>query len=240
MHFNLALLKMKNLLGLFLLFCQHATFAQIEQLTPDWANFKKYADSNKLLLSMPREQDCIVFMGNSITEFWKHLDTSFFSNKHFINRGISGQTSPQMLLRFQKDVIDLQPNVVVILAGINDIAENTGPISLKGILKNISAMAELAKANSIRVILSSVLPANHFPWRLDLHPAEKIIALNKMIRSYAAKNKIVYVNYYDAMVDKYKGLDKKYTEDGVHPNFDGYKIMEPLILAAISTLQKHK
>ena len=189
---------------------------------------------------MPTDYSRIVFMGNSITEFWKRLDTSFFSNKHFINRGISGQTSPQMLLRFQKDVIDLKPTVVVILAGINDIAENTGPITLKDILKNIISMAKLAKANKINVILSSVLPANRFPWRLDLRPAEKIIALNKIIQSYAAKNKIVFVNYYKAMVDGEKGLDKKFSEDGVHPNLDGYKIMEPLIMKAISASLKIK
>ena len=220
-----------------MLCCSLSTFAQTAQSNSDWANLKRYADANKLLLSM-LDQNRVVFMGNSITESWKNIDPSFFNNKNFINRGISGQTSPQMLLRFQKDVIDLKPSIVVISAGINDIAENTGPISLSDILKNIISMTELAKANKIYVILSSILPANRFPWRLKLKPAEKIIALNKMIKSYAVKNKIVFVNYYKAMVDDEKGLDKKFSEDGVHPNLDGYRVMEPLILKAISTAAK--
>ena len=172
-------------------------------------------------------------MGNSITEFWAYIDSSFFANKSFINRGISGQTTPQMLLRFRQDVINLKPAVVVILAGINDIAENSGPIALEDVFGNIVSMAQLAKENNIKVILSSVLPAFDFPWHPGLQPAEKVVRLNNMIKLYCQENNIVYVDYYSNMVDERKGLDRKYTDDGVHPTLAGYKIMEPLTDDAI-------
>jgi len=147
-------------------------------------------------------------MGDSITEFWKVNDGAFFNSNPFIDRGISGQTTPQMVLRFRQDVIDLKPSVVVILAGINDIAENTGPITLDQIMGNIISMVELAKANNIKVVLCSVLPANQFNWNPKIKPAEKVIALNEMIQNYATKNNITYVDYYTAMVDDQKGLQK--------------------------------
>ncbi|MEO7049263.1 MAG: SGNH/GDSL hydrolase family protein [Ferruginibacter sp.] len=232
---------MKKALYLFLLLSQISAHAQDDRSKMDWPNLKKYADSNKLLpAKMPGEKR-VVFMGNSITEGWKRMDSSFFANKEFIDRGISGQTTPQMLLRFRPDVIDLKPDAVVILAGINDIAENTGPISLEATFGNIVSMAELAKANKIKVILCSVTPANIFPWRREILPAEKVISLNAMLEAYAKKNKLTYVNYYPAMVDDEKGLDKRYTKDGVHPNLEGYKIMDTLVVAAITkTLKKKK
>ena len=177
-------------------------------------------------------------MGDSITEFWKVFDNSFFTNKPYVNRGISGQTTPQMLLRFQQDVINLKPALVVILAGINDIAENTGPITIEAIFHNIVSMAESAKKNKIRVALCSVLPAYDFPWRSGLQPAEKIIKLNAMISTYARKHKIVFVDYYSAMVDERKGLNKRFSDDGVHPTTAGYKIMGPILEKAIATVFK--
>ncbi|MGB3152042.1 MAG: SGNH/GDSL hydrolase family protein, partial [Maribacter sp.] len=152
----------------------------------------------------------------------------------YINRGISGQTTPQMLLRFRQDVIDLKPEIVVILAGTNDIAGNTGPSTLEMISDNIKGMAELAHANGIKVILSSTLPAYDYPWKPGMEPADKIIALNKMIKTYAEANNHIYLDYFSAMVDDRNGLPKKYAEDEVHPTTEGYKVMEPLVEQAIS------
>ena len=218
---------------LFLFFTQIPSFGQGSKNSNDWSNFKKYAEENKKLEDSLQKEKPIVFMGNSITEFWKITDSSFFAGKPYIDRGISGQTTPQMLLRFRKDVIELNPAVVVILAGINDIAENTGPISIEDIFGNIVSMAQLAKANKIKVVLSSVLPAYDFPWRHGMEPAEKVVKLNNMIRIYAQQNNIVYLDYYSAMVDERKGLDKKYTNDGIHPILAGYKVMETLVEKAI-------
>jgi len=199
----------------------------------DWANLNRYKDENgKLGLPLP-EENRIVFMGNSITEGWSKIRPDFFSAKSYINRGISGQTTPQMLLRFRSDVINLKPVLVVILAGTNDIAGNTGPSTLEMILDNIISMSELAQANGIKVILSSVLPAFDYPWKPGLNPAEKIAALNMMIKKYADQNGIIYLDYYTSMVDERKGLKKEYSNDGVHPNEAGYKIMEPLAEEAI-------
>lgn len=199
----------------------------------DWANLNRYKSENiKLGLPSP-DENRIVFMGNSITEGWGTIYPSFFSGKSYINRGISGQTTPQMLIRFRPDVINLKPKVVVILAGTNDIAGNTGPSTLEMIMDNIASMAELAMANHIKVILCSVLPVFDYPWKPGLNPAEKIVELNKMIKSYADKNGIIYLDYYTSMVDERKGLKKQYSEDGVHPNLDGYKIMSPLAEKAI-------
>ncbi|MEO5943591.1 MAG: SGNH/GDSL hydrolase family protein [Ferruginibacter sp.] len=231
---------MKKIFYLSLTFFYLSAHAQDDRAKMDWPNLKKYADSNKLLPpKMPAEKR-VVFMGNSITEGWKRADSSFFANREFIDRGISGQTTPQMLLRFRPDVIDLKPDAVVILAGINDIAENTGPITLEAVFGNIVSMAELAKANNIKVLLCSVLPANTFPWRLEIKPAEKVISLNAMLETYAKKNNLTYVNYYPAMVDDEKGLDKRYTKDGVHPTLEGYKIMDALVVAAIKKTLKRK
>jgi len=214
--------------------------AEEERLKTDWAFLNRYADENKKLPApKPREQR-VVFMGNSITEGWLRTDSAFFAGKPFVNRGISGQTTPQMLLRFRQDVIDLKPTVVVILAGTNDIAGNTGPSTLDQILNNISSMADLAKTHNIKVILSSVLPAYDYPWKPGLQPAVKIIAINKKIKEYANKNGFVYLDYFSAMSDERHGLKAGLGDDGVHPNLAGYKIMEPLVEKAIAEALKKK
>jgi lysophospholipase L1-like esterase len=177
-------------------------------------------------------------MGNSITEGWGSLDPGFFKGKPYINRGISGQTTPQMLVRFRADVINLKPTVVVILAGTNDIAGNTGPSTLEMIEDNLTSMAELAKANGILVILSSVLPVFDYPWKPGMNPVVKIAKLNEWIKHYANQHGLIYLDYYSSMVDERKGLKSAYTEDGVHPNEAGYKIMAPLTEEAIAKALK--
>lgn len=202
----------------------------------DWANLNKYKNENTLLGSPTLGQKRIVYFGDSITENWGTVYPDFFNDKNYINRGISGQTTPQMLLRFRPDVIELKPKIVVILAGTNDIAENTGPTTLETILGNLISMCELAKVNKIKVVLCSVLPAYDYPWKKGLEPAAKIEALNAMIIKYAKANKITYVDYYSAMVDERKGLKSIYSEDGVHPNKEGYRVMESIIEAIIKNL----
>lgn len=204
----------------------------------DWPNMKRYSDANANLKAPAGKR--VVFMGNSITDGWIRADSAFFAANNYIDRGISGQTTPQMLLRFRPDVIDLKPAVVVILAGINDIAGNTGPMTLEQTFGNIVSMAELAKANKIRVVISSVLPAYDFPWHPGLEPAEKVVKLNSMLKDYAVKNGIVYLDYFSAMADERKGLPKAISGDGVHPNLAGYKIMEPLAEKAIAAALKRK
>jgi len=212
-----------------------------DRLRKDWANFKKYSDENINLPAVASGEKRVVFMGNSITEFWKTIDGDFFvKNKSFIDRGISGQTTPQMLVRFRNDVINLNPSVVVILAGTNDIAGNTGPTTLEDIFGNIASMAELAKANKIKVILCSVLPVFNYPWSPGLEPAGKIMKLNDMLQSYSKKNKIVYVDFHSPMADEKNGLKAEYSPDGVHPNLKGYKVMDDLIEKAISSALKMK
>ena len=225
---------MKTTLFVFLVFLSVFAFGQDEQLRTDWASLRKYAADNKALGDPVPGEQRVVFMGNSITEAWRTIDSCFFANKSYICRGIGGQTSPQMLVRFRQDVIALKPSVVVILSGTNDIAGNTGPMTLEETLGNIVSMAELAKANGIRVVLSSVLPAYDFPWRPGLQPAGKILALNAIVKSFCTASNTVYVDYYSAMVDERMGLDKKYADDGVHPTIAGYRIMEPLVEEAIA------
>lgn len=199
----------------------------------DWANFARFRDDNAKTGLPAAGEKRVVFMGNSITEGWINQDPGFFAGKPFVNRGISGQTTPQMVVRFRPDVINLRPAVVVILAGINDIAGNTGPSTLEMIRDNLASMAEQAKANNIRVVLSSVLPAFDFPWRQGMQPAEKVVQLNTWIKNYAKDNDCVYLDYFTPMADKRHGLKSEYTYDGVHPNLAGYKVMEPLVESAI-------
>ena len=226
---------MNSKIKFFIVLFSLSIYSQSDTMNKDWPNLNKYAKENSQLTNTTNS---VVFMGDSITEFWKVSNEDFFTSNPYINRGISGQTTPQMLLRFRQDVIELKPSVVVILAGINDIAENTGPISIDAIMGNIVSMIELAKANKIQVVLCTVLPSNHFYWNPKLEPADKVIALNKLISTYAKKNKISCVDYYAAMVDDAKGLPKKYSEDGVHPNLEGYKIMEGLVEKGILTYLK--
>lgn len=205
-----------------------------KSLAQDWANLKQFQGANNILEAPASDENRVVFMGNSITIGWLNSRPEFFEGKPYVNRGISGQTTPQMLLRFRQDVIDLNPAVVVILAGTNDIAGNTGPSTLEMIADNIKSMAELAKANGIKVILSSTLPAYDYPWKPGMKPASKILELNKMIEKYAEAENHIYLDYFSKMVDERNGLPKKYAEDEVHPTVEGYMVMEPLVEEAIS------
>lgn len=211
-----------------------------DQPPMDWANLKRFQDENKKVMAPKATENRVVFMGNSITEGWSKFDPGFFEGKPYFNRGIGGQTTPQMVLRFKQDVIDLKPKVVVILAGINDIAGNTGTMTLEQTRDNIIAMAQLAKANNIKVVLSSVIPAYDFPWRPGLEPAEKVVTLNKMIKEYADKNNLVYLDYFSAMEDEKHALKNELGYDGVHPNLEGYKVMAPLAEKAIAEALKQK
>ncbi len=195
----------------------------------DWAQFGRYAEANKRVTTAPSA----VFMGNSITDNWWRMDSTFFIDHNFLGRGISGQTTSEMLVRFRQDVINLRPKAVLILAGINDIAHNNGVIALENVFGNIVSMVELARYHKITPILCSVLPAYDFPWRRGMNPAPKVIELNKMIRSYAEKEGLTYVDYHSAMKDERDGLPKNLAGDEVHPTLEGYKIMEGIILKAI-------
>lgn len=204
----------------------------------DWPNIKRYDSANQQLKSMPAIKNRVVFMGNSITDGWINADPDFFSKNPYIDRGISGQTTPQMLSRFRQDVIALKPAAVVFLAGINDIAQNTGYIPLEDTYGNIVSMAELAKANNIQPVICSTLPAYSIPWRNNMPAAEKVMQLNNMLKAYAIKNNIVYVDYFSAMKDERNGLPQSLAKDGIHPTLDGYKIMEPLVQKGISEALK--
>ena len=201
----------------------------------DWANLKKYQKNNEKLIKIS-EPNRVVFMGNSITEGWSFFNKNFFIENPFVNRGISGQTTPQMLIRFKPDVVNLKPKSVVILAGINDIAGNTGPISIESSAENIISMSEIALANNIKVFICSTLPASDFPWSPGLDPAPKVIKLNKILKDYCNKNNLTYVDYYSFMSNKNGGLKvPEYTssQDLVHPNKAGYSVMEKIILKAL-------
>jgi len=200
----------------------------------DWANLERFREDNAKLAAPRTCDDRVVFMGNSITQGWIDMIPEFFTGRHYINRGIGGQTTPQMLIRFRQDVIHLNPKVVVILAGINDIAGNTGPSSLEMIEDNLHSMTELAQANGIEVVLCSVLPAIDFPWRPGMGPAGKVVELNKRIEAYASMKGAVYCDYFTAMVDERNGLPAELSGDGVHPNEAGYSIMAPLVEKAIA------
>ena len=176
--------------------------AQKDKRDYDWANFKRYENANQNVKTPAN----VVFMGNSITDGWARKHPEFFKDNYFIGRGISGQTTSQMLVRFRRDVLDLEPRAVVILAGTNDIAKNTGIIKFENILGNIISMAELAKAHDIKVIICSILPAYDYWWSKGIEPAEKIIEVNKMIKAYCDENKITYVDFHTAMKDSRNGL----------------------------------
>ena len=197
-------------------------------------NLNKYKEENSSLGLPKQGENRIVFMGNSITEDWKSLSPNFFLDNNYVNRGIGGETSSQMLLRFRSDVINLKPSAVVILAGINDIAENQGPISIPDIARNIFFMSQLASENNIKVILCSVLPAYDFPWRPGLNPKDKVISLNDLIQKHAQEKSFEYVDYFSSMVDERKGLIKEYGNDEVHPNLEGYRVMESIIQKSIN------
>ena len=190
---------------------QQRANAELDRLQNDWANLSRYSEENEKIGKPQPGEERVVFMGNSITAGWGRMVPEFFAGRPYINRGIGGQTTPQMLVRFRPDVIALEPSVVVILAGTNDIAGNTGPMTLEQIFGNLVSMAELAEASGISVVLSSVLPVFDYPWRPGLEPAGKISELNGMIRAYAASRGHVYLDYYAAMVDDSMGLKEDYT-----------------------------
>ncbi len=203
-------------------------------LLTDFGGLEKYKEADSTLAAPAPGENRVVFMGDSITEGW-HFDgpDGSFPGKPYVNRGISGQTSPQMLVRFRQDVIALRPKVVVILAGTNDIAGNTGPMTLTQSEDNIASMADIATANHIHVVLCSVLPAYDFPWHRGLEPAPKIVAVNTWIKSYAAEKGYVYVDFHSAMKDQQDGLPAALSKDGVHPAAAGYRIMAPLVETGI-------
>ena len=206
----------------------------------DWAYLERYRADNATLGPPRPGENRVVFMGNSITDGWAKYFPTMFPNKPYIGRGIGGQTTPQMLVRFRQDVIALKPAVVVILAGTNDIAGNTGPSTLEMIEDNLASMAELARANGIQVVLSSVLPVYDYPWRPGLEPAPKIVALNAWMKQYAASHGAVYLDYHSAMADERQGMKADLASDGVHPNEAGYRIMAPLAEKAIAEALKRK
>ena len=202
----------------------------------DWANLARYRDANKTVTRADA-----VFMGDSITDLWQQPRFGgFFPGKSYADRGISAQTTPQMLIRFRPDVIALKPKVVVILAGTNDIAGNTGPMTNEDIQNNLASMAELGKANNIRVVLASVTPVSAYhaaPGSIAQtarRPVERIKAVNDWMKAYAAANKHVYLDYYSAMIDSTGMLKSEFSEDDLHPNAAGYKVMAPLAEAAIA------
>lgn len=218
---------------------QHAAYwASVDHgLLVDFADLAAFHKADLKLGPPAPGQDRVVFMGDSITQIW-NLQKSF-PGEPYINRGISGQTSMQMLIRFRQDVIDLKPKVVLILAGTNDLAQNTGPETLEDIENNLMSMAQLARANGIRAVLCSVLPSVHYWWHPELKdPAPRIVALNKWIKAYAAKQDYVYVNYYSAMADSAGGLPHNLSHDGVHPSAAGFAVMAPLAQAGIEKALK--
>ena len=206
----------------------------------DWANLGRYRDANRTVTRADA-----VFIGDSITDFWQQPRFGgFFPGKNYVDRGISAQTTPQMLIRFRPDVIALKPRVVVILAGTNDIAGNTGPMTNEDIQNNLASMAELAKANNIRVVLASITPVSAYhvapnaPPQTTRRPVERIKAINDWMKAYAAANKHIYLDYYSAMIDASGMLKTEFSEDDLHPNAAGYKVMAPLAEAAIAQALK--
>jgi len=219
------------------------TVARDERTLQDWPNLARYRDANAAIIAPAKDEARVVFMGDSITDAWIQPQFGgFFQGKPYVDRGISGQTTPQMLIRFRPDVLALQPRVVVILAGTNDIAGNTGPMTLEEIEGNLASMSELAHANGMRVVLSSVLPVydgGHTQEGKLLtmtggRPPETILALNAWIKSYAAQHDDVYLDYFSAMVDDQGLLKKELSDDGLHPNKAGYAVMAPLAEKAIA------
>ena len=183
-------------------------------------------------------EERVVFLGNSITIGWEETHPEFFENKTYVNRGISGQTTPQMLVRFYADVIDIQATTVVILAGTNDIAGNTGPMSIDMILNNIKSMTNIALANNVKVILCSVLPAYDYPWSPNKNPNIKIPKLNSKIKKYAIETGVHYLDYFKALDNGNNGINKEFSYDGVHLTLEGYKVLEPLVENALKKAKK--
>lgn len=208
-----------------------AAFSLFAQQPRDWAQYGRYEQQNAALTGEPVE---VVFMGNSITDNWIGADPDFFARNGFVDRGISGQTTAEMLARFRRDVIDLNPKAVVILAGINDIAQNNGAIKLENVFGNIVSMCDLARYNGIKVVLCSLLPCDRFSWRPEMDPAEEVRRLNTMLERYAAEQKIPYVDYHRALDNGSGGMSEELSQDGCHPVLSGYLRMEPLVVEGIN------
>jgi len=226
-----------------------ATVTRLETRLKDWPALARYREDNSKTAAPDKKEKRVVFLGDSITDSWDNPSNGgFFPGKSYINRGISGQTTPQMLIRFRPDVVALKPEVVVILAGTNDIAGNTGPMTLESIEDNLASIAELARAHGIRVVLSAVLPVSDYEKTADgqprnqttRRPPEQIKALNEWMKKYAAENKLTYLDYYSAMVDDKGFLKDELSNDGLHPNLEGYLVMNPLAEKAIAAALKRK
>lgn len=215
-----------------------STFCNAQKFN-ELINLKKYEKANAELPAPAKNEKRVVFIGNSITEGWVNQRPEFFTSNNYVGRGIGGQTSPQLLSRFRQDVINLKPVAVVINIGTNDIAENTGPYDPDFTFGNIVSMAQLAKANGIKVILSSVLPVYEYPWRKEVKDVpNKIHALNHMIKEYAVANKFAYIDYFSLMCDEREGLKANYGNDGVHPNAEGYAVMEAAAKKVVDKVAK--
>ena len=214
--------------------------SRIAVFTDDYGQLARYREADAALSSPVAGENRVVFFGDSITDIWKLAD--YFPGKPYVNRGIGGQTTPQMLVRFRQDVIDLHPKVVVILAGTNDIAGNTGPMRNEDIEANLASMAELAQAHGIRVVFSSVLPVHNYTDKAKdffaQRPPARILELNTWLKDYCAKNSVVDLDYFSALVDDKGLLKKELADDGLHPNDAGYKIMAPLAEQAIAKALK--
>lgn len=212
--------------------------AQNHEKVNTWANFEQFKNENDKLSRLKNGEERVVFLGNSITIGWQETHPEFFENKTYVNRGISGQTTPQMLVRFYADVIDIQATTVVILAGTNDIAGNTGPMSIDMILNNIKSMTNIALANNVKVILCSVLPAYDYPWSPNKNPNIKIPKLNSKIKKYAIETGVHYLDYFKALDNGNNGINKEFSYDGVHLTIEGYKVLEPLVENALKKVKK--
>jgi len=208
---------------------------QLSRMVNDYGNTARYAAEDERVPPPAAGEERVVFMGDSITDFWGRGTSTFFPGKPYINRGISGQVTPQMLLRFYQDVIALKPKVVVILAGTNDIAGNVGPMTMEATENYFLSMADMARANNIRIVLASLTPVcDYIKPQTAQRPPEKILALNRWLKDHAEKNGFVYLDYFSAMVDDQGMLRKELTYDGLHPNAAGYEVMGPLAEKAIA------
>lgn len=223
-----------------------ARLTRLENQLKDWPNLGRYREANTKVAPPAKDEKRVVFMGDSITDGWKLAE--YFAGKPYVNRGISGQTTPQMLIRFRPDVVALKPQVVVILAGTNDLSGNTGPMPLSATEDNLASMAELARASGIHVVMASVMPVSDYGKSRDgkpinqttRRPPEQILALNEWIKKYVADNKLTYLDYFSAMVDEKGFLKAELSNDGLHPNAKGYEIMAPLVEQAIASALKKK